>query len=62
MVYAADVWYMPMYLCTGRERHSGSVGFTCRLASVQWLATIAIIREGQGSRDPPGVAGKGTDR
>ena len=43
MVYTADVWYMPVYLHMGRERHSGSVGFTRRLASVQWLATIAIM-------------------
>ena len=42
MVYAADVWYTPVYLHVGRERRSGSVGFTRRLASVQRLATVAI--------------------
>ena len=35
MVYATDMWYTPMYLHAGRERCSGSVGFTHRLASVQ---------------------------
>ena len=42
MVYAANIWYMPMYLRTGRERHCGSVGITSRLASVQCLASTAI--------------------
>ena len=43
MVYAADVWYTPVYLCTGRERHCGSVGITSRLASVQCLASTTIM-------------------
>ena len=42
MVYAADVWYMPVYLHAGRERCCGSVGITGRLASVQHLASTAI--------------------
>ena len=42
MIYATDVWYMPMYLRAGRERHCGSVGITGRLASVQCLASTTI--------------------
>ena len=43
MVYAADVWYMPVYLHAGRERRCSSVGITSRLASVQRLASTAIM-------------------
>ena len=43
MTYAADVWYTPVYLHAGRERHCSSVGITSRLASVQCLASTAIM-------------------
>ena len=43
MVYATDVWYTPVYLHAGRERRCGSVGITSRLASVQCLASTAIM-------------------
>ena len=42
MSYAADVWYTPIYECEGRARRSGSVGFTCRLITLQRLVATAI--------------------
>ena len=42
MAYAADVWYTPIYQLDSKERRSGSVRVTRRLASIQRLATTAV--------------------
>ena len=42
MTYAADVWYTPVNKRVGRLRSSSSVGIMGKLASLQWMATLAI--------------------
>src|SRR5882724_9203756 len=43
MTYMADVWYTPVYSMAGNKRKSGVVGFSCRMATVQRLASVAIM-------------------
>ena len=43
VAYAADVWYTPTRKKEGASRCSGSVSVTNKLASIQRMATIAIM-------------------
>src|SRR6266481_6389547 len=40
--YAADVWFTPVTRDVGGGKARGSVGMACRLASLQWISTIAV--------------------
>jgi hypothetical protein len=40
--YAADVWYTPMHKIEGKTNKSGSVRVTCKLITIQRMATLAI--------------------
>ena len=42
MTYAVDVWYTPQCRKEGAKNDSSSVGITNKLASLQWMATLAI--------------------
>jgi len=43
MVYVADIWYTPVYSMIRSKNRCGLVGFTCKMAMAQRLASMAIM-------------------
>jgi len=43
ITYTANVWYMPVHTVEGGKKKSGMVCFSWRMATVQRLATMAIM-------------------
>ena len=41
--YAADVWFTSICRDSGDERFRGSIGTVCQLATVQCMATVAVM-------------------